>query len=83
MWPVFLGSICLGVVIGWLVRFFLERSKRFTLKVLSGVVSVITGAAVTEVLGSYHVAHWAYPIGLLIGLLAYPWLLGRVPLGKG
>ena len=69
-----IGAFCLGVTIGWLVRFFLARLEKFDIKALAAVVSILVGGAVARFLGGdpFHVATWMYPIGLLVGVLAYP-----------
>ena len=66
-----LGSICLGTVIGWLLRFFVQRHEgHFTFRVFIGVISVVTGGVVIRILASFS----AYCIGLLIGVVAFPWI---------
>jgi len=68
-----IGSTCLGIVIGWLVRFFIWRFKQFSPSVLSAVVSVILGGAVAKYLGPTNDPNvwWFYPIGLLVGFVVY------------
>ena len=68
-----LGSICLGTVIGWLLRFFVQKhEEHFTFKVFVGVISVITGGVVIGILASFS----SYCIGLLIGVVAFRWISG-------
>jgi uncharacterized membrane protein YeaQ/YmgE (transglycosylase-associated protein family) len=72
-----LGAICLGTVIGWLLRFFVQGQEgRFTFKVFVGVISVITGGVIMKFLA--HFEAWAYCVGLLIGVVAFRWIT-RVP----
>ena len=67
------GSTCLGIVIGWLVRFFIWHFKQFSPSVLSAVVTVILGGAVAKYLGPTNDPNvWRfYPIGLLAGFVIY------------
>jgi hypothetical protein len=76
-----LGSFSLGVTIGWLVRFFLERFVEFNAKILSTVVTVMVGGSVIGFLNWVAPVNadsdifW-YPVGLPVGLmLIYPVVL--------
>ncbi|HCJ67087.1 MAG TPA: hypothetical protein DHV62_07135, partial [Elusimicrobia bacterium] len=60
------GSLSLGIVIGWLVRYFIRRFKSFTPKALGSVVSIIAGGAVIKFLEADKSVWWFYPIGLLM-----------------
>lgn len=75
-----LGSFCFGVVLGWLVRYFIKRFKSFTPKTLSSIVSVMSGGVVIRFLGAGEFAWWFYPIGLLAGFVLYSvlalWAIG-------
>jgi hypothetical protein len=65
--------MCLGVVLGWLVRFFLARLKQFNVKVLSSVASILCGGEIVRILPDpFQYAWWFYPVGLLIGILRIP-----------
>src|ERR1035441_9414277 len=66
-----IGSTCFGIVIGWLVRFFIFRFRTFTPNVLSSVISLMCGAATMRFLSADPNVLWFYPIGLLIGFIAY------------
>lgn len=72
------GSLCLGIVMGWLVRYFLERFSQFNAKVLGSVVSVIAGGVIVHLFEGNNpitqYAHWYYFIGLLPGILVYPYI---------
>lgn len=72
------GSVCLGIVMGWLVRYFLDRFEKFNAKVLGSVVSVIAGGAIVRVFEGNspidHYAHWYYFVGLFLGILLYPFI---------
>jgi hypothetical protein len=69
-----LGSLSLGFVMGWLMRYCLIRFKRFDAKVLGSVASVICGGAVLKLFQAdpFSVTVWGYPIGLAIGVVSYP-----------
>lgn len=68
-----LGSVCLGVVLGWLVRYFLERFRTFNARVFSTVASVLCGGVIAKLLpDAYGYWAWFYPVGLLIGIIVYP-----------
>ncbi|MGT2481768.1 hypothetical protein ACU4GR_29640 [Methylobacterium oryzae CBMB20] len=41
-----MGSLAFGLVLGWVMRFFLNRLPTFTAKELSSLVSALVGAAV-------------------------------------
>jgi hypothetical protein len=78
MYAAIVGSICLGIVMGWLVRYFLDRFDRFDAKILGSVVSVIAGGVMVHVFGESNpveqYARWYYFIGLLPGILLYPYV---------
>jgi hypothetical protein len=60
------GCLCLGIFIGWLVRFCLDRIRTVTPKVMSAVASVACGGVVLAFLGDpLDIAKWVYPIGLV------------------
>lgn len=68
-----IGATCLGIVMGWLVRYFLERFTQFNIRILTSVVSVLCGGAVIKMFPDpFQYAGWFYPVGLLVGVLAYP-----------
>jgi len=73
MYGPIIGAICLGIVVGWLIRYFLERFKRFDAKVLGTIVGIIVGGVISKFLLSdpflYSLNY--YPVGLLIGILMY------------
>ena len=70
-----IGMTCLGLVIAYLSMYFVVRLKEHTVLGLSGVVSVLLGGVVGQFLVDSSSADpnviWWYPIGLLIGLIAW------------
>jgi hypothetical protein len=50
---IILGGGCLGIVVGWLVVYFLEQFPAFDAKSLGSVVFIIAGGAVTTFLGTF------------------------------
>jgi uncharacterized membrane protein len=66
-----IGSACLGLVVGYLVMYFVFRFKDYTAKVLGSLVSVILGTAVGGFLGKLSALKEVfafYLIGLAIGV---------------
>jgi hypothetical protein len=66
-----IGSTCLGVVVGFLVRFFIRRFDSFGATALGSVITIILGGAVIKFLETDKSVWWFYPIGLLVGFIAY------------
>lgn len=73
-----IGGGCLGIVIAWLVRYFIQRFDEFTPRALTSVVSVVAGGAVLLFLQTEQSVLLVYPIGLVLGFMFYP--LSRLPL---
>ncbi len=65
------GAMCLGIVIGWLTRYFVFRFNSFKPMTLTAVISAIVGGTVVGFLGADKSVWWFYPIGLLIGFVVY------------
>lgn len=65
------GATCLGIVIGWLVRYFIRRFNAFNPQVLGSVVSILAGGVVVKFLEADKTVWWFYPIGLFIGFVLY------------
>lgn len=76
-----IGSLSLGVVVGWLVRYFIRRFKNFTPQALSFVISIAAGGAAIKFLEADKTVWWFYPIGLLLGFVVYTivaiWAMGK------
>ena len=77
-----IGSLSLGIVIGWLVRYFIRRYSSFGPKALSSTISILAGGGVLKYFDPNANIIWFYPIGLLIGFIIYTviaiWELGRL-----
>jgi NhaP-type Na+/H+ or K+/H+ antiporter len=71
------GATCLGIVIGWIISYFLRRYQEFTPKTLGTTISLIAGGVVVKFLQVSPAVWWFYPIGLLIGLSAHTYLALR------
>jgi hypothetical protein len=65
------GATCLGIVIGWLVRYFIRRFDKFNPQVLGSVISIVAGGAVVRFIGADPNVWWFYPIGLFAGFVLY------------
>src|SRR5437764_834795 len=66
-----IGATCLGMVIGWLVRYFIRRFDNWAASSLSSVVSIIAGGAVIEFMAADKAVWWFYPKGLFLGFAIY------------
>lgn len=66
-----IGATSLGVVVGWLVRYFVPRFETFTPAILTSVISIGLGGVVIKFLENDKTVLWYYPIGLLIAFIAY------------
>ena|ERR1035437_1004493 len=66
-----LGATSLGIVVGWLVRYFIRRFEKFTPAALTTVIGVVAGGAAVKFLSVDLTVCWFYPIGLLVGFVVY------------
>ena len=68
-----IGVACLGIIMGWLVRYFIRRLRKFGPMILGMIVAVIlgTGVAVRYMGGVDRNNWWFYPIGLFLGVVIY------------
>jgi hypothetical protein len=71
------GTLCLGILVGLLIGWYLDQEQPFTITALVTVTSILSGAGV---LGVFRLItpvgglreFWFYPIGLLVGVLIAP-----------
>jgi hypothetical protein len=66
-----IGATCLGIVIGYLVRYFIRRFSNFGAGALGSVITIILGGAVIKFLEADRSVWWFYPIGLFLGFAEY------------
>jgi hypothetical protein len=58
-----LGVTCLGIIMGWLVRYFIRRLKKFGPFILGMIVAVILGSGYAiKFLGGVSQTIWWYEI---------------------
>jgi len=67
----FIGAACLGIVVGFLVRYFMRRFDKYGPAALGSVLSIILGGAAVKYLQEDKTVWWFYPIGLLLGFIVY------------
>ena len=70
----YIASGCLGVIVGWLVRTFVQRSKTLTVKAITSLASlaaggVVVGAASWGAKTTAGDAVYVYPIGALLAIV--------------
>ena len=72
-WMIATGSICLGLLIGALVAWFVNEADQMSSKVLSSSVGIVSGGGVLALFGflagGMHREIWLYPAGLLFGFM--------------
>lgn len=66
-----IGATALGIVVGWLVRYFIRRFTTWTPSILGSVITITLGGAAIKFLDNDKTVLWFYPIGLLIGFVIY------------
>jgi hypothetical protein len=66
-----LGCLSLGIVIGWLVRYFIRRFAKFSPSVMGSTITIVCGGAVARFLDANPMVLWFYPIGMLLGFVIY------------
>lgn len=84
-WLIATGAVCLGLLIGIFLAYFIFELKTMDHKALYAAVGVIGGASVVAIfhlLNGFNAEsrreYWFYPIGLLIGYLIgtiYEWIV--------
>lgn len=70
--PITLGSVCLGILIGSLVRTVVFQTEKLTEKTLLSLVAVMVGATVLGMFKAFSGEKmpeqvYFYPVGLLVG----------------
>lgn len=71
-----LGSLSMGAVFGWMLRYFLIRMRDFESKNLALLITAVIGSTVVAVFQPFGGGHdlppefFYYPIGLAIGFFA-------------
>lgn len=71
-WIIASGAMCLGVLVGVLVAYYVEEADKMTFPVLSSAVAILAGGGVVAM---FHLVgatkptdeYWFYPMGLLLG----------------
>ena len=66
-----LGTTCTGIVVGWLIRYFIRRFDNYSPKVITSVISVIFGGVIIKFVETDNSTFWFYPIGLFVGFIFY------------
>jgi len=66
-----IGSTSLGIVVGFLVRYFIRRFSKCTPAALGSIISIAVGVTAVKFLAETPTVWWFYPIGLLIGFALY------------
>lgn len=74
-----IGSVCFGMVIGWVLRFVLAFAKEITVGSLATIVSAIGGAAVTALFDSKGGMFAYYSVGLFVGFFVHVLLVDIDP----
>ena len=64
------GSLCFGIVIGWITYRTLRRKDGTGLSDIAGVIGAVGGAAITDLFGPKDTFS-SYCVGLAIGFFAY------------
>jgi uncharacterized membrane protein YeaQ/YmgE (transglycosylase-associated protein family) len=90
-WLSLIGSLCFGIVLGWVTYRTLRRSQTNGLSDIATVLGALGGATVTALFRRDTGEFGAYCVGLLIGFFAYliiavrkdaPDWLGSEPIGS-
>jgi len=66
-----IGSLCFGLVIGWICYRTIRRSSTNGLSDIATVIGAVGGAAITTLFPQGTIMFGAYCIGLAIGFFAY------------
>jgi uncharacterized membrane protein YeaQ/YmgE (transglycosylase-associated protein family) len=73
----------MGAIVMWIAFFFFAREKDFTAAEFGGFISAFFGGAIlqvytTQLTDETKFIFWFYPIGLLLGMIAYKISGGKV-----
>lgn len=80
MTPEIIGTICFGIVIGWVTyRTLRKQSETVALSNIASVIGAVGGGAVVARFNTYE-AFAYYSIGLFVGFFAY--LIVSMTIGK-
>ena len=63
----------IGIVVGWLVRYFVVRLKNYTISGLTSVIAILVAGAVVNYLGPDKSVNAFYAVGLVMGFAAGRW----------
>jgi len=75
-WIIVAGCLCLGILIGAIVGWFINESQHITPRILGAAISALVGSSVLAMfsflagLRGPTSEYWFYPIGLLVGFVA-------------
>lgn len=69
----YMASTCLGIIVGWLIWTFVQRSETLTVKAIASLASLAAGGIVIGAASAVKPgdgdAVYAYPIGALVAIL--------------
>jgi NhaP-type Na+/H+ or K+/H+ antiporter len=77
-----IGSLCLGIVVGWLVRYFIRRFKTYSPSILGSLLTVFLGGSILKLVSTGQDTFWFYSIGIFCGFVIYS-LIAYICLRKG
>lgn len=79
VWVTGIGSVCFGLVIGYITYRTLIRSDSSSISDLAAVIAAIGGGTITSLFeqGNSDSFGW-YAIGLAVGFAVYGWLFRKV-----
>jgi hypothetical protein len=77
-WFAMVGTLCLGIVVIWLVRLFAVKLDKPEIKWLSALMAALLGGVALGFLGHFSDQKlpwprefWFYPIGMALGLFLF------------
>ncbi|MBZ5601102.1 MAG: hypothetical protein LAO79_02225 [Acidobacteriia bacterium] len=75
-----LGAAAFGIIVGFIIRFFLERFDKYDLKALGGLLAIPIGTTILAFVakfGAYGLP--SYTVGLVLGLVLYQAFYAKFP----